>query len=48
VNFALLRLQIEELEDDIATMKTIFHEQLEEAVQQLSIARQAAERNDRE
>jgi hypothetical protein len=39
---ARLLLQIEELEDDIGTMKAIFHEQLEEAMKQLSFAMQAA------
>lgn len=33
-------LRIEELEDDIADMKAIFHAQLEEAVQQLAAVRQ--------
>jgi hypothetical protein len=34
---------VAELEDDIVIMKRIFHEQLEEAVDQLAAAREAAE-----
>ena len=34
-------MQIEELEEDVQAMKTIFREQLEEAMHQLSVARGA-------